>query len=626
RVASEVVGGIPAPAGSYRLVVLADVEGDGDLDIIAASTVGVLVFQNTGGAQFTLMATLPDRDIVRLQAVDLDGDGLPDLIAARADQTTGRPLPMRCWRNSATGFVDVTATAVEAADSSPMSVHAFDSDGNGTIDLWGGADRRQFLWHNDGTGRLLQLSELEYGASPTVCSVLADIDGDGWPDLATIDSSSNQGTEVAIVRNAGGWLGMQRTVLLPTQPNRQPRNLTFVDFDRDGDPDLHVGMRAASGPAPSSQDLMFRNDRGVFTDMTAQSLPVDVGEDTVTAAGDLDGDGAPDLLIGQDGGLHLWRGNGAGAFVDMTGLLPPVTQQVTCLAMIDFDGDGDLDIAWSSRFQPMHLLRNNWPSFTDVAAAVLPAVPAVPAIVTCDFDRDGRPDLVLGSDTGALRTWRNAGGTFVDESSSRLAAGVRPASTIHVADLDDDGWPDLLLVWGTYDWPQQLHNKGGVFEPLAAGVLPPDSEPRNGAGAGVADLDGDGDSDLVAPYGVLHNLARQLGNSVPPRIGRYGELLLQAYGGNGVDPQACVLLLASAAANPPVPIRSLGLLRLDPTSTWLHSVRVLPGIGGAANIRYLVPPRPALLGAHLMAQGLFLHTSDPAGWRFGNAVRIAVRL
>ena len=255
-------------------------------------------------------------------------------------------------------------------------------------------------------------------------------------------------------------------------------NLTnaFADYDNDGDLDLFVGF-------DGKPNRLYRNDKGVFTDVAATAGVADARPTRAGAWGDFDGDGDPDLLLGftplaNASVLKLYRNNG-GSFADATtdvGLGVPagaVRQPV----FIDFDADGDLDLFVAFRDRANALYRNDGGKFTDVAASVGLADPRkTVGAVWFDYDEDGDLDVAVANmDGDANALYRNDNGKFVDVAA---AAGIEwggraPKSAANgtvrlcAADVDNDGKFDLFAA--NYGPLGFFSNRGkGMFEDRSA--------------------------------------------------------------------------------------------------------------------------------------------------------------
>ncbi|HEX8028395.1 MAG TPA: CRTAC1 family protein [Vicinamibacterales bacterium] len=297
---------------------------------------------------------------------------------------------------------------------------------------------------------------------------------------------------------------------LPTFEPMQPdvlgagANLTnaFADYDNDGDPDMFVAF-------DGKPNRLYRNDKGVFTDVAAAAGVADARPTRAAAWADVDADGDPDLLVGftpSPGAsvLKLYRNSG-GAFVDATadaGLMVP-TGAVRQPAWIDVDADGDLDLFVGFRDRANALYRNDAGKLSDVAATLgLADTRKTVGAVWFDFDEDGDLDVAVANmDGDANGLFRNDGGKFTDVAA---AAGVEwggraPRSTasgtvrVCAADVEGDGKFDLFAA--NYGPLGFFSNRGkGVFEDRSASwSIAIDSRYDSCA---FADFDHDGRLDL----------------------------------------------------------------------------------------------------------------------------------
>ena len=275
----------------------------------------------------------------------------------------------------------------------------------------------------------------------------------------------------------------------------------FADYDNDGDPDMFVGF-------DGKPNRLYRNDKGVFTDVAAAAGVADSRPTRAAAWGDFDADGDPDLLLGftplKDASvLKLYR-NTAGKFTDATavGLSVPAGA-VRQPAWIDYDGDGDLDLFVAFRDRANALYRNDAGKLTDVAESLGVADQRrTVGAVWFDFDEDGDLDVAVANmDGDANGVYRNDNGKFTDvaEAAGVAWGGRAPKAagngTVRVcaADVDNDGKLDLFAA--NYGPLGLFSNRGkGVFEDRsAAWQIAIDS--RYDACA-FADFDHDGKIDL----------------------------------------------------------------------------------------------------------------------------------
>lgn len=273
------------------------------------------------------------------------------------------------------------------------------------------------------------------------------------------------------------------------------------------------------------------------------------------AVGDYDADGWPDLYVvsGSAGQNHLFRNLGDGTFEDATEVarvdLPGIESSGPVFA--DIDGDGWLDLfvlatAVEDDKLPIRLFRNlgngRFTNRTDATGIVISQDTALSAAFA-DIDRDGDLDLFIthwGSLAGSPPTgmlWRNEGGfEFVDVTAAAgivhrfhpEMSGMDWMFTPNFADIDSDGWPDLLLA-NDFGTSQVFRNDGdGTFSEITTPAI----DDENGMGAAVGDYDNDGDLDWFVtsiwdPLGVQQDV---------PTVGSTGNRLYRNDGdGSFVD-------------------------------------------------------------------------------------------
>ena len=244
-----------------------------------------------------------------------------------------------------------------------------------------------------------------------------------------------------------------------------------LDFDGDGFEDLFV--------ADGVRSILYRNDgRGRFTDVTAAAhLAMADGRGiaaTGVAAGDVDGDGFPDLFITDAfGPARLFRNRGDGTFEEITersGI--SVAGNARSAAFADVDGDGDLDLFVcitgdyygqmpdppfdANDGRPNRLYINDGHGrFTDATAAWGLAKTSRWSLSSlfADYDGDGRPDLLVTNDFGLKNLYRNDGGKRFDDVTKKTGTEVRAyGMSAAWADFDGDGLLDLYTTGPDTQW------------------------------------------------------------------------------------------------------------------------------------------------------------------------------
>jgi hypothetical protein len=268
--------------------------------------------------------------------------------------------------------------------------------------------------------------------------------------------------------------------------------VAFYDFDHDDWLDLFLvnGTRLEGfpkGEEPISR--LFKNNRdGTFTDITAKSGMTRSGWGQGCCVGDYDNDGLDDLFVSYYGQPILYKNYGDGTFTDVTakaGLIQPKTRWNSGCAFLDYDRDGHLD-----------LFVANYIDF-DIKTAPLPEAAgcAYKGIqVAC-----GPPGLDGGKN---ILYHNNGDGTFTDVSQK---AGMWDTIgtyglSVTVADLNNNGWPDIYVANDSTAATFYENQKDGTFKDTAieSGIAySPDGKPQAGMGVAVGDFNRDGLLDIV---------------------------------------------------------------------------------------------------------------------------------
>ncbi|HMN96521.1 MAG TPA: CRTAC1 family protein [Phycisphaerales bacterium] len=232
------------------------------------------------------------------------------------------------------------------------------------------------------------------------------------------------------------FLHTPNTAMIPGFQDWVVSGVAIADFNRDGYPDIFWASGGGKSGEPLPDFLFINNGDGTFTDRAAEWGIAIVHGACGACAGDFDGDGWPDIYVtsfgngtnnqGQVGKNILWRNNGDGTFTNVaipagvafTGMT--ISSGYGC-AFGDYDLDGNLDLAvasWVNSAVGNRLFRNNGNgTFTDVTATAItfpsPLWGFQPAFA--DMDGDGWPELLLAADFKTSCYFRNNGnGTFTN--------------------------------------------------------------------------------------------------------------------------------------------------------------------------------------------------------------------
>jgi hypothetical protein len=429
-----------------------------------------------------------------LRTGDLDQDGDLDLVGTPEDDPVARPVVW--WENDGTPangeWIEDTIES-GLAHSSPCldDLDLGDIDRDGDLDVFHVADLNAFWWENDGTPDVGEWTRHTIPASATgACSVrLADVDRDGDLDAVTDEPGvgwyENDGTP-----RVGSW------TFHPIE-DVSCDEVLVADLDGDGDPDV----AGSDYQSFFSFDNLEIHRSAKLLDETTVNLLVDEAYDLLAV--DLDGDGDLDLVSAAEASDHLyWHHNdgtpGPGTWTLTT--LSSLPDGPRAVAAGDLDGDGDVDLVSASyNDATVAWYENDGSNANWLRRVISNGAGGAQDVVVTDLDGDGDLDVAAAQYLDNEIAWyRNDGasppgfaGFFVD---STTFAGPR---VLAAGDLDGDGDVDLAAVSETGDAAVRYTNDGtpdvGEWDLHPIDEFDVDG-PKDIA---LVDLDRDGDLDAV---------------------------------------------------------------------------------------------------------------------------------
>lgn len=334
--------------------LLADLDGADGLDILFPNADGYftqgnaepfVVLMNDGSGNFSDTSATAVGGysgwLRQVAAGDIDGDGDLDLIAPAAWND-----PIAVFMNDGTGaFTDESATRIGGATSQAGSARLGDVDDDGDLDLLIGewvAGNEVHLYLNDGTGVFVE--------APTQVPTVGSIGNADLVDLDLFDADNDFDLDLMLnmhAEDAVFWLndGKGTFTKAPTQMPAHTSGFTYnpAACDVDGDGDLDVWKDNAR--SPQVEQLIINDGSGTFTDETATRVTNNPSaDDNGVICADVDGDGDFDAVIPSlSNNERVLINDGTGNFDGVTDAFPTIGDSTLWLVLADLDGDQRMD-------------------------------------------------------------------------------------------------------------------------------------------------------------------------------------------------------------------------------------------------------------------------------------------
>lgn len=460
--------GEPITAGiSYlhaEMVSCVDLDADGDLDLVTGGYSGLFYYQNNGSASEPLFTLVPGffqsvngGNYPVPDLADIDSDGDLDMVLGFSE--SGAVL-VYINIGSATSAVFNQVNSIQIADVGLYAYPIFcDFDGDGDQDILSGRDSQGFVYfQNNGTAYAPvweENSALFAGLGMGTywnSGDLADLNGDGLFELIYGTASGplqyylNTGTA-----SAPTWQ-LNNSMFGGVLDVGGASSPVFFDYDLDGDLDMFSGSQLGNikyfentgtpySPAWEENSAYFSSiDHSIYSAVTVAYV---------------DDDLLPDLIVGDlSGNMYYHRNTGLG-FVEVAGVVPNVSLGGWSVPrLVDWNNDNYIDLATGNEAGTMRFWENqngqtipNWVEIPGFFGSIDVGTNCSPTFA--DIDEDGDMDILAGILWGDLVCYLR--GPLSWQQNTTIFAGISTDQNAAPAlvDLDHDG--DLDLVLGDYD-------------------------------------------------------------------------------------------------------------------------------------------------------------------------------
>lgn len=402
------------PGVSFQSVEGVDLEGDGDNEIVAGFDGGVAIYR-WNGTEFVPSVRNASVDCRHLAIADLDRNGTRDILCQSTQQLASIFLVDAAGEPGAPSYMQ-TMTAPD--DSGSRQIELADVTGDGYPDLLS-ADRGVwafFIYENDGGSGFLPPRAYAYprefsgqtsGAIETI-----DADGDGTDDIVVAMGGNSPRSRLLVYRRDGHG-GLQLWKMLATKDI--PDRLLRYDVDADGRDDLLVAHRgwASIGRYMGTASGLSETERLTGNIIVGTLF-------AYLAAGDLDSDGHTDVATNNlSFQVSLKYGMGR----------PPGDLSANFLS----------DVTWRSAASGANTVWLDAGSNTAMELANVAAPWTIAAIA--DFDDDDKADLFWRNpNNGANMIWRSGNATTLQATVPAAAVWKLVGS----GDFDGDAKADVL--------------------------------------------------------------------------------------------------------------------------------------------------------------------------------------
>jgi FG-GAP-like repeat len=461
----------PVSDSQVFFLVVGDFNGDGIVDVAVTGKSGVWLLTGKGGGTFNpAVLAVSLANCFSIAETDFNQDGKLDLVVTRQTAAGGNGFAVLLGNGDGT-FQTPQAFSVPPA-SGAVAVGSLTKGGPPSIAL-NGPSNTAYLYFGNGKGGFSGPRLVNLPGIGTNGLAIGDVNGDGLPDLVS------ESGEVAFGEGEGYFT---KPFGYPIEAGYEISNVILSDLRNNGRTDIITGGYVAIS-------VLLNLGKGYMEDGIWTSV---TGGASCAAGADFNGDGKPDLAVTTSSGISILLGTEKYLTPFTTGTSITLAG-AGCPIFGDLNGDGKPDLLVGFNGSPNSInayLGNGDGTFT--LKSTTPTPNSGGSIVLADFNHDGKLDFAI---SGNLIALGNGDGTFQNPIDIVANPPTGGFSGIAAGDINNDGWPDLVLTSDVFPINANatvlLNNHEGGFTQVPTNFGAGTAQPI------LADLRGNGNLDLV---------------------------------------------------------------------------------------------------------------------------------
>jgi len=344
---------------------------------------------------------------------DMDGDGDLDIVSASYNDDT------IAWYANDGNAATWTAYDIATTANGAQSVFVADMDGDGDMDIVSasGNDNTIAWYENNGNAATWTAYDIATSAGGAISVFVADMDGDG--DMDIVSASYNHNT-IAWYENNGNANPNWAAVNIATSA-AGASSVFVADMDGDGDMDI------VSASSSDSTIAWYANDGNANPTWTKADIATSADGASSVFVADMDGDGDMDIVSAsfRDNTIAWYENNGNAATWTAYDITTSAVGAISVF-VADIDGDEDMDIV-SASFKDDTIAwyendGNANPTWTKVDIAT--SADGATSVFVADMDGDGDMDIVSASSGDDTIAWYENDGVYACTANDCTASSV----------------------------------------------------------------------------------------------------------------------------------------------------------------------------------------------------------